>query len=44
MRDHGGEIEINSEQGRGTRLILRFPREDARMNLLVAPEKEAANG
>lgn len=40
MRDHGGEIEINSEQGRGTRLILRFPREDARMNLLVAPVQE----
>lgn len=37
MRDHGGEIEINSEVGRGTRLILRFPREDARMNLLQAP-------
>ena len=40
MRDHGGEIEINSEQGRGTRLILRFPREDARMNLLEAPVQE----
>jgi PAS domain S-box-containing protein len=39
MRDHGGEIEINSEQGRGTRLILRFPREDARMNLLEAPRR-----
>ncbi|NNJ70801.1 MAG: PAS domain-containing protein [Kiritimatiellales bacterium] len=37
MRDHGGEIEINSEQGRGTRLTLRFPREDARLNLLEAP-------
>ncbi|HSR88108.1 MAG TPA: ATP-binding protein [Pontiella sp.] len=44
MRDHGGEIEINSEQGRGTRLVLRFPREDVRMNLLVAPEKESVNG
>jgi PAS domain S-box-containing protein len=41
MRDHGGQIEINTEPGRGTRLTLRFPREDARMNLLVAPE---ANG
>lgn len=37
MRDHGGEIEINSEPRRGTRLTLRFPREDARVNLLVAP-------
>ncbi len=40
MRDHGGEIEINSEPGRGTRLTLRFPREDARLNLLIAPEQE----
>ncbi|VGO22877.1 Sporulation kinase E [Pontiella sulfatireligans] len=37
MRDHGGEIEINTEFGRGTRLTLRFPREDARLNLLGAP-------
>lgn len=37
MRDHGGEIEINSEPGRGTKLTLRFPREDVRLNLLVAP-------
>lgn len=43
MRDHGGEIEINSEQERGTRLTLRFPREDARLNLLSAPEKEIKN-
>ncbi len=39
MRDHGGEIEINSEPGRGTRLTLRFPREDARLNLLEAPDR-----
>lgn len=37
MRDHGGEIEINSEPNRGTRLTLRFPREDVRLNLLEAP-------
>ena len=37
MRDHGGEVEINSEPGRGTRFTLRFPREDARLNLLEAP-------
>jgi PAS domain S-box-containing protein len=43
MRDHGGEIEINSEPGRGTRLTLRFPREDMRLNLLEAPEKESVN-
>lgn len=41
MRDHGGEIEINSEPNRGTRMTLRFPREDARMNLLIAPDEES---
>ncbi|MDF7808728.1 ATP-binding protein [Pontiellaceae bacterium B12219] len=40
MRDHGGEIEINSEPNRGTRMTLRFPREDARMNLLGAPLRD----
>lgn len=40
MRDHGGEIEINTEPDRGTRLTLRFPREDARLNLLEAPKQE----
>ena len=43
MRDHGGEIEINSGPERGTRLTLRFPREDARMTLLNAPKKEAVD-
>ena len=40
MRDHGGEIEINSELGRGTRVTLRFPREDARIRLLESPALE----
>ncbi|MEE9369279.1 MAG: ATP-binding protein [Pontiella sp.] len=43
MRDHGGEIEINSEPDRGTRMTLRFPREDARMNLLEAPLHVTSN-
>ena len=38
MRDHGGEILINSEPGKGTRFILRFPREDARLTQLDAPQ------
>ena len=38
MRDHGGEILINSEPGKGTRIILRFPREDARVTQLDAPQ------
>jgi len=37
MRDHGGEIEIHSEQGRGTRVVLHFPREDVRIRLLKSP-------
>ncbi|MDH3982031.1 MAG: ATP-binding protein [Kiritimatiellaceae bacterium] len=43
MRDHGGEIEINSGSNRGTRMTLRFPREDARLNLLQAPDQERIN-
>ena len=31
---------ITSELGRGTRFTLRFPREDARLNLLIAPEEQ----
>jgi len=34
MRDHGGEIEVHSEPGRGTTITLIFPREDARFRLL----------
>jgi two-component system, sporulation sensor kinase E len=40
MRDHGGEIEIHSEPGRGTCFTLRFPREDMRLNMLEAPKGE----
>ena len=40
MRDHGGEIDISSEPGRGTCFTLRFPREDARVNLLGEPVRD----
>jgi signal transduction histidine kinase len=43
MRDHGGEISINSEPGKGTRFILRFPREDARLTQLDAPQAGEEN-
>ena len=39
MRDHGGEISINSEPEKGTKITLRFPREDARLTQLGAPAK-----
>lgn len=39
LRDHGGEIEINSTPDRGTAFTLHFPRDDVRMALLEAPER-----
>lgn len=37
MRDHGGEMEILSEPGRGASFVLFFPRDDARVRMLDAP-------
>jgi PAS domain S-box-containing protein len=34
VREHGGEIEVDSEEGRGTRISLFFPRGDKRVRLL----------
>jgi PAS domain S-box-containing protein len=34
VRDHGGEMEIESEPGRGAVFTLYFPRENARVRLL----------
>jgi len=39
LRDHGGEIEIHSEPGRGTTVTLFVPREDRRVRLLEAPRR-----
>lgn len=39
LRDHGGEIEINSMPDHGTAFTLHFPRDDVRTALLEAPEK-----
>jgi PAS domain S-box-containing protein len=34
IREHGGEIEIESEEGHGTRVLLRFPRTGRAVRLL----------
>ncbi|MBK1832749.1 two-component system sensor histidine kinase NtrB [Roseibacillus ishigakijimensis] len=38
LREHGGEIEIQSEEGQGTAVTLHFPRTNKRARLLPAPE------
>ena len=40
LREHGGEIEIVSEEGEGTTIILHFPRSNKRARLLPAPSEE----
>ncbi|MDZ4198769.1 MAG: ATP-binding protein [Kiritimatiellia bacterium] len=40
IRDHGGEIEIESEAGRGTRVTLFLPREDRLIRMLPARRPE----
>lgn len=40
LREHGGEIEIQSEEGHGTRVTLHFPRTNKRARMLPAPEPE----
>jgi signal transduction histidine kinase len=40
LRDHGGEIEISSTPSRGTAFTLHFPRDDIRLSLLEAPQRD----
>ena len=40
LREHGGEIEIHSEEDEGTQITLHFPRTDKRARILPAPEPE----
>lgn len=41
VREHGGEIEIESEEGRGTRIIVFLPRGERSVRLLGQPEEDA---
>jgi PAS domain S-box-containing protein len=39
IREHGGEIAIESEEDRGTRVIIHLPRAERTVRLLGAPEE-----
>ncbi len=38
VREHGGELSIESEEGKGTRVIIHLPRTERTVRLLGAPE------
>jgi PAS domain S-box-containing protein len=38
IREHGGEISIESEEGQGTRIVIHLPRGERSVRLLGAPE------
>jgi len=38
IREHGGEIAIESEEGQGTRVIIHLPRAERTVRLLGSPE------
>ena len=40
LREHGGEIEIQSEEGQGTQITLHFPLTNKRARILPAPEEQ----
>lgn len=39
VRDHGGQVEIDTVPGKGTTVTLFFPRDENRIRLLPAPSK-----
>lgn len=43
VREHGGEVEFNSEEGHGAAVTIYLPRIDKRMRLLPGPEPDGGN-
>ncbi len=43
VRDHGGQIEIHSEPRKGTTFTIYLPREEERVRLLKAADRETTN-
>lgn len=39
IREHGGEIALESEEGRGTRVIIHLPRAERTVRLLGSPDE-----
>jgi two-component system, sporulation sensor kinase E len=44
MRDHGGQIGIESKEGIGTLVTVQFPRKDRRVRMLQSGQTEPRNG
>jgi len=42
VREHGGELAIESSEGRGVTLTIRLPFKDERVRMLEAGERKAA--
>lgn len=40
IREHGGEIAIESEENQGTRVLIHLPRSERSVRLLAAPEPD----
>ena len=40
IRDHGAELHVDSQPGKGTRFTIRFPLRNKRTRMLEAPELE----